>query len=41
MSEGIFGSDNNERINIIDTSMRINKMKFTKFYIHIQDKFMS
>ena len=45
MSEGIFRSDNNERISIIDPLMRINKMKSTKFniyiYIYTQDKYMS
>ena len=35
MSEGIFRSDNNERISIIDPLMRINKMKSTKFNIYI------
>ena len=35
MSEGIFGSDNNERISIIDPLMRINKTKLTKFNIYI------
>ena len=33
MAEATFGSDNNERISIIDPLMRINKMKLTKFNI--------